>query len=117
MNRSDIKLVVILVLIVVIFLIVLNLNKKTGVAVVYYEDKEILRINLDIDKEYVVEGELGDVVLEVKDKMIRVKEENSLNHICSLEGYIKDSTRSLICMPNKIVVKISDDLDIDEVVY
>ena len=56
-------------------------------------------------------------MLEVKDNRIRVKEENSNNHICSKEGYISDKGSSLICLPNKIIIKIENDKEIDEVVY
>lgn len=119
MNRNDIRLLFIVIIIVVILFIFININKKSGdTAVVYYENKEILRIDLNIDNEYTVEGLLGEVVLEVKDKKIRVKRENSDRHICSKEGYIYTNDKSLVCMPNKIIVKIiSDNNDMDGVVY
>ena len=80
--------------------------------------KEILKIDLNTNKEYTVKGYLGDVVLEVKDKKIRVKEETSNRHICSKEGYIYTNNKSLVCMPNKIIVKIiSEDNELDGVVY
>ena len=77
----------------------------------------ILSVPLDIDSEYTVEGALGDVVLEVKDGKIRVKSENSPKNICSKEGYIGDSSRTLICLPNKIIIKIVGGAVIDGVVY
>ncbi len=117
MNKSDIKLIIIIIIIVSIVLIILNINKGGNIAVVYYQDEIIKKIDLNKDGTYTVAGYLGDVVLEVKDKKIKVVEENSNNHICSKEGYIKDSSRSLICMPNKIIIKIIDDKEVDEVVY
>ncbi len=44
-----------------------------------------------------------------KENKIRVKKENSPNHICSKEGYISDSSRTLVCLPNKIIIKITND--------
>lgn len=118
MNKSDIKLVIILFVIVLAVFVVINVTKKEGtMAEVYYGDKLITTINLNIDGEYVVDGELGDVVLEVKDKMIRVKEENSPKHICSKEGFIGDSFRTLICLPNRIIIKIVGESEVDGVVY
>lgn len=118
MNKNDIKLIIILLLLILLIFIIINISKKEGnTATVYYENKEILKINLNIDKEYTVKGYLGDVVLEVKDKKIRVKEETSDKHLCSKEGYIYTSNKALICMPNKIVVKITKDNEVDEVVY
>ena len=118
MNKSDIKLVVILLIVILVSLLIINFTKEEGeTAIVYYEDIEILKIDLNIDSEYIVDGELGDVVIEVKNKKIRVKRENSPKNICSKEGYIGDSSRTLICLPNKIVIKIVGDTEIDGVVY
>lgn len=118
MNKSDIKLVIILLIIILGIFIFINITKKEGnVAEVYYEDKLVFTIDLNLDKEYVVEGSLGDVTLEVKNKMIRVKEENSPKHICSKEGFVGDSSRTLICLPNKVIIKIVGKSEIDGVVY
>ena len=118
MNKSDIKLLVILSIVIVSIFIIINITKKEGtIAEIYYEDKLVLTIDLNIDKEYIVDGLLGDVLLEVKNKQIRVKEENSPKHICSREGFIGDSSRTLICLPNKIIVKIVGESNIDGVVY
>lgn len=117
MNKSDVKLIVLLLIIIGGIFIFIGVTKKEGsIAEVYYEDEMVLSIDLNIDKEYIIDGELGDVVLEVKDKKIRVKEENSPKHICSKEGFIGDSSRTLICLPNKIIVKIVGDNELDGVV-
>ena len=93
------------------------MKENGNTAFVYYEDKIILTIDLNINKEYVVQGLLGDVVIEVKDKNIRVKEESSPKHLCSLQGYTDSSSKPIICLPNKIVIKVGGGDDIDGVVY
>ncbi len=114
MNKSDIKLILIIILFIVVLVLVKELTfKKSNYAYVYYENKEILKINLKIDDTYSVNGYNGEVIIEVKDSKIRVKKENSPLHICSKEGYVSDST-PIICLPNKIVIKIeskNDELD------
>lgn len=118
MNKNDVKLIFIICVIVLLMFLFNYFNNESGsTALVYYEDELILTIDLNIDNEYVVRGKQGDVVLEVKNKKIRVKEENSLKHLCSKEGFIGDSSRVLICLPNKIIVKIIGDDEIDGVVY
>ena len=55
MNKNDLKLVGVLLIIISIFFIIINITKKEGkTAVVYYEDKEILKIDLNTNKEYTV---------------------------------------------------------------
>lgn len=118
MNKSDLKLIIVMILVILVIYFAVQFTKVEGTnAIVYYEDEDILNIDLSIDNEYIVDGELGDVVLEVKNGKIRVKKENSPKNICSKEGFIGDSSRTLICLPNKIIVKIVGDSEIDGVVY
>lgn len=120
MNKNDLKLIIIVIIVISLLLLITHFTKKEGeVLEVYYEDELILSKDLNIDSEYTVDGLLGKVVIEVKNKKVRVKEENSPKHICSKEGYISDSSKPLICLPNKIIIKIvaNDKKDIDGVVY
>lgn len=121
MNKSDVKLIGIILIIVIVSLVLINLNKKEGsMAEVYYEDRLVLTIDMNIDKEYTVDGALGKVTIEVFNKKIRVKEETSSKHLCSKEGFTSDSSRPIICLPNKIVIKIinkKDNSDVDGVIY
>ena len=116
MNKNDIKLIIVILVIVGILILIINLNKKEGDTVeVYYKDDLVLSADLSINNT--VEGLLGNVVIEVKDKKVRVVKENSPKNICSKEGYISDSTKPLICLPNKVVIKIVQSSDMDGVVY
>lgn len=115
MNKSDIKLVLAVFLIAIIGLIVIKLGKEEGnTAIVYYEDKKVMTINLKKDGKYEAQGYLGKIVMEVSNNKIRVVEENSPKHLCSLQGYSDSSP--IICLPNKIIIKIVNN-DIDGVVY
>ena len=119
MNKDDIKLIGIILVIIIIIFILINTNKSKGnIVEVYYDNKLILEKDLNIDNTYIVEGYLGEVEIEVKERKVRVIKENSPRHICSREGYISDSSKPLICLPNKIVIKIiAKENDIDGVVY
>ncbi len=118
MNKNDIKLIIVILVIVGFLILIIKLNKKEGDTVeVYYKDDLVLSADLSIDNTYTVEGLLGDVVIEVKDKKVRVVKENSPKNICSKEGYIGDSTKPLVCLPNKVVIKIVQSSDMDGVVY
>ena len=110
MNKYDKILILIVCLISIGFIVVRKMNKNNyNYAYVYYENKEVLSINLKINDTYKVNGYNGDVIIEVKDKKIRVKEENSPLHICSRQGFISEG--SIICLPNKIVIKLDNEVD------
>ena len=115
MNKSDFALIGFLIVIISLIFILLYFgnNKKVSNAIVYYEDKEILKIDLSKDKIYTVKGYNGDVRIKVKKKKIKVLKEDSPLHLCSKQGYISKSYESIICLPNKIVIKLENNSDID----
>lgn len=115
MNKSDYFLICIMFLISFIFFFILN-KDSSNEAIVYYENKEILKIDLTKDAFYTVLGFNGEVVIEVRDHKIGVVKETSPKHICSKMGFIDKSYQSLICLPNKIVIKINSIDELDAVV-
>ena len=116
MNKSDIKLVLVLLSISLIGIIVFKFfSKSGGSALVYHDGVLIKTIDLSINDRYVVNGDNGDVVIVVNDGKIKVDEENSPLHLCSKQGYISNTYESIVCLPNKIVINISGD-ELDAVV-
>ena len=120
MNKSDKLLLLILFIIIVISCIIMVLirNDNPKNALVYYEDNLVLTIDLSKKGKstYTVDGKLGDVVIEKKDSKVRVINETSPNHICSKQGYISESYEVLVCLPNKVVIKIDSQDEIDTIV-
>ncbi len=123
MNKYDKMFIGILILLVICLYIpslVLKFNHATNnkMVVVYYRDEEIMRQKLSEDKTYVVDGALGDVVIEVKDDKVRVEKEDSPYHICSIQGWVEDGSTPIVCLPNEIVVRIiyDEDVEVDTVI-
>lgn len=116
MNKSDIKLVLVLLIVSIMGVVVFKLFGKNGLSALVYHDGELIKtIDLSIDNKYVVNGDNGDVVIVVNDGKIKVDSENSPLHLCSRQGYISNTYESIICLPNKIVINISGD-ELDAVV-
>jgi len=78
------------------------------VAIVTYREKEILRIDMSVDNNYVVQGTLGDVFIEVKDRALRVEKETSPYHLCSIQGWVEFANVPIVCLPNHIVIMIQN---------
>lgn len=78
------------------------------VAVVYSYDKEVLRIDLTVDKTYSVKGALGDVFIEVVGGKVRVEKETSPYHLCSIQGWVQYANIPIVCLPNHIVIIIEN---------
>lgn len=111
MNKNDIILIITITLITTLLFLVPTRN--SNYAYVYYESTLIKEISLDKDDKYIVQGYNGDVVIEVKNKKIRVVDENSNNHLCSKQGFT--NSIPIVCLPNKIVIDFSNDNNLDTV--
>ena len=119
MNKNDIILCVIILIVSLFILGIFKLkHSENKEAIVYHNNDVVLKIDLT-DKEkrtYTVNGDNGDVVIETVDGKVKVIEEISPKHLCSIQGYIENSMESIICLPNRIVIKINEKDDIDTVV-
>lgn len=113
MNRYD-KSLIVFVLISSIILygsmewFVRSSTSDKVVAVVTYREKEVLRIDMDIDDTYKVDGTLGEVLIEVKNKALRVEKETSPYNICSIQGWVEYANVPIVCLPNHIVIMIKN---------
>ena len=120
MNKNDLKLILVVLFITLsIFgLLYLFKNKNGKNALVYYEDELIMTIDLSLkeEKEYKVMGYNGEMIIKTMNNKIKVEEENSPLHLCSKQGWIENSYEVIVCLPNKIIIKIEDKDEIDTVV-
>lgn len=104
MRKGDIYLIIIILLLV----LPLTLLQREGAtrALVYYEQTLVKTIDLSIPNIYEIKGELGPITLEVKANKIRVRTENSPLHLCSKKGWVEDDGAVIVCLPNKVVIKL-----------
>lgn len=116
MSKQDLKLIGIILTIALIMLICLNSipKMKNGIAKVYYDNQLIQTIDLNIDQTNIIQGEKGDIKIEVQNNQIRVVSETSEKHLCSKQGWIKNTTQSIVCLPNKVVIKIENNSEADK---
>ncbi len=109
MTKADKVLIVILmVLSLVLVFPLFFLAPASNQATVLVENKEVLRIDLNKDESYSVQGKLGKVKIQVKDGKVRVSQEKSKHHLCSKQGYVSSSSTPIVCLPNETVVKIEN---------
>lgn len=115
MNKKDVLLIFVVLIISLLFIFKPNNNNNNKYALVYYEDKVILKVKLDKHEKYRVKGYLGEVVIETDIDKVRVNEETSKYHLCSKQGYVSNNV-PIVCLPNKIIIKIEEESELDAVV-
>ena len=61
-----------------------------------------------LDKDRVITVKEGDHInkITIKDGYAQMSFSNCPNHDCMEQGKIKDSSKAIICLPNKVVVEV-----------
>jgi Uncharacterized protein conserved in bacteria len=110
LNKSDKILFLIIIIVFIISLYIIFSHDSSGSnALVYKNGEVILEIDLNLDEQlYEVEGENGTVRILAGNGKVKVIEEKSPYHICSKQGYITKSYETIVCLPNKISIEISN---------
>lgn len=119
MNKVD-KITISIILLILLLVIIfqkLNSNNLNKEAIIYYENKIVKKINLNINKkqEFDVQGYNGNIHIIAKKGKIKVTDEISEKNLCSKQGYISSSHEMIVCLPNKIVIKIEDKDELDTI--
>ena len=112
-NKIDYIISVIVILAIammIVFSIFLKADKDSIVSIKYYNEV-VYQMSLGKNEVYTMKKEkfpklLDDLVIEVKDGKVRVVEEESPRHYCSILGYVDSIGTSIICAPNGVVITI-----------
>ncbi len=110
MNTADKCLIVTLWLASLLLLIPLFQQSQAGAyARVMVKGEEAMRLNLEEDGQYTVNGTLGPVHIEVKAGQVAVSQENSPYHYCSKQGFTSSTAIPIVCLPNDTVIVIESE--------
>ena len=115
-NKYDIIVYIISFILIVGLLITSNVitNKAKGkvlYAVVTIEGKQKFKLDMNEDTELVLSPDkysslLGEMIIEIKDKRVRVKKEESPLHYCSMQGWVDSVAKPIVCLPNAVIVTV-----------
>ena len=115
-NKYDIVVYILSFILIVALLIVSNIvtNRAKGdvlYAIVTIEGRQKFKLDMNKDIELVLKPEkysslLGEMIIEIKDKKIRVKKEESPLHYCSMQGWVDSVAKPIVCLPNSVIVTI-----------
>ena len=90
-------------------------NQDEKIARIYQDKKLIYTIDLNsVKKTYrlTIDGEdKSENIVEVRNGSIGIIEASCTDHICIDTGFIDNSSVPVVCLPNKIIIEISDNTD------
>lgn len=117
LTKADKLLIIVLMILSVGCIFPLLHHAPSGdTASVYVKEDKVLSIDLRQDGTYQVQGAKGDVIIEVKNHAIRVRQENSPHHLCSKQGFVSQGNMPIVCLPNETVVQIDEKTQEDTVI-
>ena len=83
------------------------IQKPLNVEIITPNEKT--KYSIFIDKEIIVEGYTGNLLIQISNKKVRVKDSNCSNQICVKTGWISKVGEMIICAPNRVSVIILSD--------
>ena len=100
---------------VVVFMAFLPQNSpETAVVQVYQDGKLIHEAPIDKDTSYTVEGEYQNTVM-IENGKVFIEESDCPGKDCVHSGSIEKPGRSIVCLPNRVEIRIAGQSDIDAV--
>lgn len=117
-NKKELIIVVILTMIALISFFFFRISGQGAMVEIKIAQKLFGTYDLSIDQEVNISDDEGHLLLVsvIKDGMIKVVSSNCADKICIDEGSIKLTGQTIVCLPNKVVIKIiGEDETIDGV--
>lgn len=100
--------IIIIIITMIIYFALKDGNKKPDSFEVFINGKITYRYIITKErKEYIIDAPAGKEIIVCEDNKVWKKEASCKNKICEKEGKISKSGETLICIPNKEVIKIS----------
>lgn len=106
MKKKDMIVIVILCIIIGIgYFVYMMTQGEKEIVEVFYKDKAIATIDINVNKTYTYKGDYGNFSLEVKDQKYHAVNVDCPNHDCEKIGWVKEGeSKNIICVPNQIYV-------------
>lgn len=106
--RADIVLIGLLIIMAFIsYIVIFNFMSRHGdVVEVYSQSKLIKKVPLDTDTEFEVKIDNHVNVIRVENGFVFMLDADCPDKLCKKQGKIRNSGETIICLPNKIVIRV-----------
>lgn len=89
--------------------------KEASLVAVYQDGSLVKELSLDSDVEFVIEGEYENVVT-IKDGKAAITKSDCPGTDCVHSGWIHEAGRSIVCLPNRVELRVEGTSEVDFVV-
>ena len=117
-NKADLILLLLFLLLGFGSMLALRLPSSAGSTVIIsVGGEEIGRYPLDADREIKVDTEYGHNTVTIRSGTVSVTKSDCPNHDCERFGAVSRPPQSILCIPHRLVVRITGETDVDAVLY
>lgn len=118
MSRKDLFLFSLIFSIIVLFYLFSRLQTVKGdTVIIQVDDKKFLKVSLSENGIVRVPGPLGISIVEIKNGKVKMLSSPCLDKLCIREGYISKPGQIIVCVPNRIILKIEGRANLDALTY
>lgn len=116
-KKSDIIIILLILLAAIGFLLWQRAMPAATTATISIDSAVRKTIDLSTAKDEIFQIDGYDnMTFEIKDGAIRILDSDCYDRICVRVGFISKKGQSAVCLPNRTVVELSGDGDIDVVI-
>ena len=108
MKKKDFILIfIVLLVIATTFGINYFVNTKSGENIEIYVDNKLYKTySIDDDEEIKIKSEEGYNIVKIHDHGVEIIEASCPDKVCVNSGFITKPSESIVCLPNKVHIKI-----------
>lgn len=111
-KTGDFILIIILIALSATTFIQNQRNKQPGTSVMIFSANTLIKtVKLNEDKQISIDGAIGSTELCIYQGKAFITDSPCPYHFCEKSGTISQAGQMLVCVPNKIVIKISGNLN------
>ncbi len=114
-NTLWIILFLVLAIISVLIIFIMNSVKTAGKTAKIYSNNRLVRtVSLNNDDEFTIENGKNYNIIRIRNGKISVCEADCKNQICVNQGEIDNDLFPIVCVPNRLVIRVeSETQDVD----
>lgn len=116
MKKKDFILIfIVLIVIATTFGINYFINIKSGENIeIYVNNKLYKTYSINDDEEIKIKNEEGYNIVKIHNHGVEITEASCPDKVCVNSGFIMKSSESIVCLPNRVHIKIATDNDYND---
>ena len=106
-KKADIILLIVLIVIGLASTVFVTMSKSNGSTVIIEQNGKMYgKYSLYEDKTINIKGDKTSNTVQIKDGKVKMTESTCKNQVCVRHSEISSGGESIICLPNRVIVRI-----------